>query len=102
MTPEGRIKQMVSKELSSYKSRVYYHMPVLSGYGKPSLDYIGCVNGKFFAVETKAPGKKMTARQNKTTRDIELAGGTVFVVDSAESMTPLSLFIIKALNNSEG
>lgn len=80
MTPEGKIKKKVSAYLRSIDG-LWYTMPVPGGYGMSTLDYIGCINGKFFAIETKAPGNKPTPRQQRLIDDINLAGGTAFVVD---------------------
>jgi penicillin-binding protein-related factor A (putative recombinase) len=54
------------------------------GMGQPCLDCHGCYNGLYFAVETKATGKKPTLRQETTIKRIRAAGGLVFVVDSTE------------------
>ena len=56
-------------------------MPVQNGMGAPSLDFICCHKGVYFAVETKAPGKKLTPRQEHTVSQIQKAGGKCFVVD---------------------
>jgi hypothetical protein len=87
MTPEGRIKQRVTALLKSYNG-MYYYMPVPSGYGESTLDYIGCYKGQFFSVETKAPGKKPTNRQMQIIAAMERAGGAAFVIDS-EDLTEL-------------
>jgi hypothetical protein len=79
-TPEGRVKKKVSDFLKSVDN-LYYFMPVPSGYGESTLDYLGCYRGKLFAIETKAPGKKPTSRQETTIRFIRAAGGKVFVID---------------------
>lgn len=79
-TPEGKVKKKVSDFLKSV-SGLYYFMPVPSGYGESSLDYIGCYRGRAFYIETKAPGKKPTPRQMQTIAAIERAGGVVFVID---------------------
>lgn len=79
-TPEGNVKRKVSGLLKATPG-VYYHMPVPGGYGDSTLDYIGCYLGRFFAVETKAPGKKPTPRQLQTIAAIERSGGKVFVID---------------------
>ncbi len=81
MTPEGKVKAKVSKIIAKYIPDVYKFMPVPSGYGPSSLDYILCVEGKFVAIETKAPGKSLTPRQLVTVREITKAGGLVFVID---------------------
>lgn len=79
-TPEGKVKRKVTELLKKY-SGLYYEMPVPGGYGKSGLDYFGCYKGKFFSVETKAPGKKPTERQQLTMSAITRAGGAVFVID---------------------
>jgi hypothetical protein len=79
-TPEGRVKQKVSGLLKATPG-VFYDMPVPSGYGGSTLDYIGCYLGRFFAVETKAPGKKPTARQKQIIARMQAAGAKVFVID---------------------
>jgi hypothetical protein len=82
MTPEGFVKAAVKKLLDAHKA--YYHMPVTNGMGKPSLDFIGCHEGRFFAVETKAPGKKPTPRQELTIAEIRRAKGPAFVIDGSD------------------
>lgn len=78
-TPEGTIKNHVKALLKSFD--VYWHMPVMNGMGAPSLDFICCVAGHYFGVETKAPGKKPTPRQELTIAAIKKAGGKTFVID---------------------
>lgn len=87
MTPEGKIKRSISRLIDRYKG-VYVFMPVPSGYGKSSLDYLLCVDGIFVAIEAKAPGKKPTDRQKKIMEDIKRAGGVVLLIDS-EACTDL-------------
>lgn len=80
MTPEGKIKRLVTQELKS-RQDIYYFMPVPGGYGDATLDYVGCYRGKYFAIETKKPGGKPTARQEHTIRRMRAAGAQVFVID---------------------
>jgi hypothetical protein len=80
MTPEGKIKKLVSAALRQVPG-LWYTMPVPSGYGESTLDYIGCYKGQFFAIETKKPGGKPTARQLQTIQAMERSGGKVFVID---------------------
>ena len=75
---EERVKEHVKRLLKKYAT--HFFMPVQSGYGSQSLDFLCCHKGRFFAVETKAPGKHLTARQELIRDMIERAGGTVFVV----------------------
>jgi hypothetical protein len=55
-------------------------MPVQTGYGSPTLDYLGSSRGRAFAIETKAPGKKPTVRQKAIIKEMEHAGMKVFVI----------------------
>jgi hypothetical protein len=83
-TPEGRVKTKVKRIIAEYAPYVYSHWPVLNGMGKPTLDCVGCIAGRFFAVETKAPGEKITMRQAITMREMQAAGAVVFVLDGDE------------------
>lgn len=80
MTPEGKVKAKVSAVLKA-ADRMYYNMPVPGGYGESTLDYVGCYCGRFFAIETKAPGQKPTDRQRMIIAMMERAGAKVFVID---------------------
>lgn len=91
MTPEGKVKDKLKKLLK--KHHVYYHMPVQNGMGAPTLDFICCHNGRFFAIETKAPGKKPTLRQEITMTEIAFAGGYVFVVSNDAEMDVLEAYL---------
>ena len=84
-TPEGKVKRKVSALLKQYAPNLWYDMPVPGGYGNATLDYVGWLNGKAFAVETKAPGKKPTDRQKQTISRMQRAGAAVFVVDGDTS-----------------
>jgi hypothetical protein len=77
-TPEGKVKDQVKKLLEKYGA--YWHMPVQHGFGATSLDFIGCYKGRYFGIETKAPGNKPTARQEMVMAQINEAGGAVFVI----------------------
>lgn len=89
-TPEGRVKDKVKKCLAQWQD-IYKFMPVLNGMGAPSLDFLLAVRGHFLAIETKAPGKKMTPRQETTAAEIRAAGGTVLVIDG--DLSELNAFL---------
>lgn len=91
-TPEAKVKAKVNKVLARYKD-LYRYMPVPSGYGAPSLDYVCCYRGQFFAIETKAPGKKPTAVQMHTIAAMERAGARVFVIDHVDATGPLEEYL---------
>ncbi len=78
-TPESKVKDAVKKVLKEFGA--YWHCPVQNGMGAPSLDFVGCHLGRYFAIETKAPGKRPTPRQEMTIEAIRSAGGKVFVID---------------------
>lgn len=58
-----RVFDIASEVAPVYRPKGYYNMPVPSGYGVPMLDFVGHYRGRFFMIETKAPGKEPTARQ---------------------------------------
>lgn len=91
MTPEGRVKEAVKKLLKRYGA--YYHMPVLSGMGKPTLDFVGCHNGYFLAIETKAEGGKPTPRQEITIAEMRAAGAQVFVISGTNGLDSLERWL---------
>lgn len=99
MTPEGKVKRDVNRLLDKYKA-LYRFMPVPGGFGASSLDYLLCVNGRFVAIETKAPGKKPTSRQKMVIGQIRRAGGEVFVIDGDDGILDLKLYLEKTTHAS--
>jgi hypothetical protein len=83
-TPEGYTKAALRKLLKEYTG-LYTYWPVPMGYGRTTLDVLGCYRGRFFSVETKAPGKKPTLRQTGELQEIEEAMGRTFVIAGANS-----------------
>lgn len=83
-TPEGALKDEIKRHLRSLP-RCQFFMPVPGGYGTQTVDFICCINGRYTAVETKAPGKKPTPRQEKFLNDVSAAGGVAFWCSSFES-----------------
>lgn len=77
-TPEGKVKDRVKKRLK--RAGAYQHWPVQTGYGAACLDCHGCYFGIYFAIETKAPGKHPTPRQELTMEAVREAGGFVLVI----------------------
>ena len=86
MTPEGKIKFKIKKVLDKYESSIYSYMPVPGGYGKQTVDYLGCFHGRFFAIEAKRPGKDPTTKQAQVLADVMIAGGMTFVINDDESL----------------
>jgi hypothetical protein len=86
-TPEGRVKEHVKKVLKA--NDIWYFMPAANGYGKVGVpDFICCWDGKFLAIETKAPGKRdqTTANQKMQILQIQTANGWAIVVDDAQQL----------------
>lgn len=93
-TPEGKVKDKVIALLKKYNT--YYFMPVQTGYGAQTLDILGCCNGRFFSIETKAPGKKPTMKQILTIRNMLTANAKVFVIDGkAHQLERLETWLIQ-------
>lgn len=79
-TPEGLVKEKITKLLKEYE--VYYFMPIGGMYSKIGVpDVIGCLNGRFIAVEAKAGKGKTTALQDRELRRIKEAGGVSLVIN---------------------
>jgi hypothetical protein len=91
-TPEGKVKKKVKEILTG--AGAYFHMPVMNGMGEPTLDFIVCYQGAFLAIETKAPTKKPTPRQEVTIDAIRTAGGRVVVISGEEGYEELKRFLL--------
>lgn len=87
LTPEGKVKAAIKKLLK--ERGIYYYMPVQNGMGIVGVpDIICCVDGRFMAIEVKAPGKRgnTTANQDRQIMEIHAAGGIAIVADSVEQV----------------
>ena len=77
-TPEAAVKANVRKILDSLG--IYYFMPPGVGFGRAGIpDIIGCMNGRFIAIECKAGKGKTTALQERELSAIYNHGGFAFV-----------------------
>ncbi len=100
-TPEGKVKAGVRKYLVSLGIRPaggklppvevtgWFYFPMQNGMGVSGIpDIVGCYKGKFFAIETKAPGKRNNTSANQKLRiaEIQAAGGAVLVADGVEDV----------------
>lgn len=111
VTPENKVKNLVRDMLNEFGEivhignfvahRIKTFWPVPSGYGESDLDCIVCYYGLYIAIETKAPGKKPTPRQEYTIARTRAAGGMVFVIDSEVGVHELRVALqgIKDANN---
>lgn len=86
-TPEGKLKDEVKSYLKSLGSRCSFFMPVPNGFGKKGLgDIIGCVDGRFFTIETKIHPRLPTPWQVKYMLEVKASGGIAFVAYDLEEV----------------
>jgi len=90
-TPEGKIKKQVKDILKHFD--VWFDMPVPGGFGKSQLDFTCCVRGRMLAIETKAPGKWLTALQCKTAADMYASGAKVFFISEPSGVMALYRYL---------
>ncbi len=87
MTPEGKVKAAVKTFLKT--KGVWYCMPMGTGFGNSGVpDFLCCYNGRFIAIETKAPGKRgnTTVMQDNQIMGIRTAGGRAVVIDDVRQL----------------
>lgn len=85
MTPEAKIKALVKKGLAwierDHPGKIAARMPVSRGMGKPWLDFVLCVRGRYVLIETKRDANHpLTLQQKITKAEFEDAGAVVFLV----------------------
>jgi Holliday junction resolvase len=97
MTPEGRVKRVVTKQLRDMGA--YYFYPVTGGYGRSGQpDIVGCYKGRFFGIECKANGNKPTPLQAQNIAEINKTGGVAFVANE-DNMKEVSRILMEAVPN---
>lgn len=78
--PEARVKEKVVAILK--REGAYYFFPSTHGYGRSGVpDIVGCIDGKFFALECKAGSNKATALQVREIEMIRHAKGAAAIVN---------------------
>jgi hypothetical protein len=96
-TPEGKVKNAISYVLDRYEH--YRFMPVQTGYGAKTIDYLVCVKqrwggfGIFLGIEAKKAGEEPTPLQEATLRDIRRAGGITITIAGIEEVQKLEEFL---------
>lgn len=83
-TSEGKVKVRVREVLDTYGTQCWYFMPMTRGYSRSGVpDFIGCIYGKMFSIETKSihSSHKVTALQQLELGKIKTAGGLALVID---------------------
>ena len=86
LTPEAKVKKVVTTQLK--ERGAYYFYPMSGGYGRSGVpDIIGCIDGLFFGIECKAGKNTTTALQDKNIADIQRTGGCALVVNEQNMRT---------------
>jgi hypothetical protein len=97
-TPEGKVKKLITAKIKEYPE-AWYHMPVVNGFGKAALDYLGYVPCRGiavgFVIEAKRPGKEPTARQNLLIEELREIGVKTFVIDGPAGVAELGRWLDK-------
>lgn len=86
-TPESKVKAAVKRWLAA--KGIWYCMPMGTGFGNSGVpDFVCCMEGKFLAIETKAPGKRhnTTVLQKRQIASIKDAGGEAVVIDDVSQL----------------
>jgi hypothetical protein len=95
-TPEGAVKKRI-REVLKADADVWFTMPVPSGLGESTLDFLCAVRWKsvaiFFAIEAKAPKKKPTPRQQLMIDALRERNVKVFVIDGEQGISELSVWL---------
>lgn len=70
------------KEIIKATPNCYWFMPPANGYGRAGVsDLVGCVSGRFFAVETKFGYGKPTANQLREIAKVKASGAPAWIVN---------------------
>jgi hypothetical protein len=80
MKKEEDVKKVV-KAILKDTPKCWWFMPPANGFGRAGIpDFVGHVNGNFFAVETKYGKGTTTANQVREIEAIDKANGKVWIV----------------------
>jgi hypothetical protein len=80
MKNEGDVKKIVKNVLND-SEYCWWFMPAANGFGRSGIpDFIGCVNGSMFAVETKYGKGTTTANQEREISTLTRCGAKVWIV----------------------
>ena len=113
MTPKGVVKDLVKTMLDEHNiypaskaaafppdAQGWYFMSVPTGYGTSGVhDFIGHYQGRFFSIETKAPGRRgqkfrgCSPHQEHQKNAINQSGALALVVDGEEDLEILKTWM---------
>ena len=94
-TPERKVKDKVTARLKQYGA--YFFSPPSNGFGRAGIpDIIGCLHGRYIAIECKAGNNKPTQLQLRELELIHRAGGVALIIhENNISFLALALQSIK-------
>lgn len=92
--PENAVKAKVKKLLDAHG--IFHFCIAASPYGVGGIsDRIAVLpNGKFLAIECKAPGKKPTKLQEEFLRGVAKNNGIALVIDGDEALEGLKEYLV--------
>ena len=80
MKNEGDVKKIV-KDVLKGTDLCWWFMPSANGYGRSGIpDFVGCVNGSMFAIETKFGKGTTTPNQDREISALIRSGAKVWIV----------------------
>lgn len=94
MTPETKLKNKVQAWLKEFgQDHPIYFVKIAGspGQARGTPDILGCLNGRMFALELKAPNGKPGPFQEKRLQDISNAGGSAGFAYSFEEARSIVL-----------
>ena len=78
-TPERKVKDKVTALLKQYNA--YFFSPPSNGFGRAGIpDIIGCLHGRYIAIECKAGNNKPTQLQLRELELTHRAGGVALII----------------------
>lgn len=81
MQNEKAVKAQVKKILDTCTHPVWWFMPPANGFGRSGIpDFVGCVKGHLFAIETKSGSNQLSAHQMREIDKLAGAQARVWVV----------------------
>jgi len=76
------VKDEVKRVLKLFGERIWWYMPVPTGFGVQGVpDFLCCVGGRFVGIETKFGGNGLSKWQIKQMQDITNAAGAHMVIN---------------------
>ncbi len=81
-------EQLLQRQIINYLQKRGWAIVTIQSSKRGTPDILGCIDGRFIAIEVKAPGKLNTLKPIQTFQlnAINDAGGIAFAADSLETV----------------